>query len=118
MLQKNRKSNLWFAWVYMLAPPEIASQFSSVIQVRSKSGSQCVTYQGAVHSVDMDVQSVLQTADCLIFTDGVVKNLVQGYPTEHKDEEEVDELKFLLAMQYEIKRSGANKQSAVEKPEN
>lgn len=105
---------MWFAWLYLLGPPELASQYSCVITVRNKSGSRCMTYQGGVHSVDKDVKSVLNTADCLTFTDGMVKNIVQGYPNEQKDEEEMDELKYLLAMQYEVRHLAGKKSQKKE----
>ena len=103
MLLKRRNSHLWYAWLYALAPPSRAlSSLRCVVSARDGgSGARSLTYSGAVTSVDVPVDKVVAGSDCLVLTDDFVIRLLQRCPNEEKEDE--DEMKFLLAIQYEVK---------------
>lgn len=75
MLKKNKNDNLWNAWLYVLASPEVARRYRCKITVRNVGFTRSITYVGKVHSLDRNVSDILENNDCLVFTDGFVRYL-------------------------------------------
>ena len=105
VLMKQRKSELWFGWVYVVGAQEAAEKFVSEIEVHNESRTNSVRFRGPVHPLDVRGEVITQSSSCLVFTDAAVVGMMKEMTREQKGEEDKDRLKYLIAIDYKVMAS-------------
>ena len=104
---KSCHDHLWYAWIYTLGSPKIASEFTCEVHLQSlKEPEISLTFKGKPHSLDKSGQQVILSSGALIMTDEMIKKMFNEMTSDQKREGEHDQLKFLLSIDYIVKKCG------------
>lgn len=96
---------LWYAWIYVLGSPKIASQYTCQIELQNLSDpEESVTFKGKPHSLDKSGQQVILSSEALVMTNAMVQKMYLEMSDDQKSSNEKDALKFLLCIKYHVKK--------------
>ena len=64
-----KRDRAWFAWIFILANPEEAAKWESVVRIRDEDRESVMEFRGPVFAVDVVGDDIMTTGKCLAMSD-------------------------------------------------
>ena len=102
-LKKPKNKDVWHAWMQIMGPQSQAECYQGKVTVNTVE-KDVLSHQRPMHAIDATPDEVIAKGQTLTFSDAFAGNALIPYPgiKAKDDEEDDDELKYLLKIEYEI----------------
>ena len=99
-----KKNKAWFAWIFILANPEEAIKWESVIKISDENNDSALEFRGPVFAIDVVGDEVIKNGKCLAMSDKQIDIMksTQGI----KEEEGQRGFNSKIVITYDVKLKG------------